>query len=328
MHLRLMFASLLGCATACAQPARVIVCTFTAGYRHSSIPHGEKALQEIAAATKAFTIADWVREVPAAQPQKPTPPKAPAPSATEAQKKQYDEKLKTFEQQLAKWTPEQEALAQKATTEREKAVAGEMAKLHPDFLREKQIDAVIFCNTTGDLPLPDVEGLMRWVEEGHAFIGMHAASDTLKQSRPYMEMLQGCFNGHGPQTPAELSAGDCDHPANGQIGQSWKLAQEEIYRISKHDRSKVRALWFLRYNVLKPDEKGYYPVSWARVAGKGRVFYTTLGHREDLWDNSSNLPSRINPVETSNQYRAHITGGILWALGLAAGSAEPNPEVN
>jgi type 1 glutamine amidotransferase len=38
-------------------------------------------------------------------------------------------------------------------------------------------------------------------------------------------------------------------------------------------------------------------------AGRGRTFYTTLGHRDDLWTN--------DPV-----FRAHVTGGIRWALGL------------
>jgi type 1 glutamine amidotransferase len=48
---------------------------------------------------------------------------------------------------------------------------------------------------------------------------------------------------------------------------------------------------------------GDYPQAWDRTYGKGRVFYTSLGHREDIWSN--------DPV-----FRAHIQGGIRWALGL------------
>lgn len=48
---------------------------------------------------------------------------------------------------------------------------------------------------------------------------------------------------------------------------------------------------------------GDYPQSWERAFGKGRVFYTSLGHRADIWTN--------DPV-----FRAHVTGGIRWALGL------------
>ena len=63
------------------------------------------------------------------------------------------------------------------------------------------------------------------------------------------------------------------------------------------------------------------------MSGKGRVFYTSLGHREDLWDETEAVKDRKNSVELSKQYQAHILGGIKWALGLEPGSATPNPEV-
>jgi len=63
------------------------------------------------------------------------------------------------------------------------------------------------------------------------------------------------------------------------------------------------------------------------VEGKGRVFYTSLGHREDLWSDDPALGDRVNSIEISRQYQAHILGGIKWALGLVEGSAVPNPDV-
>jgi type 1 glutamine amidotransferase len=63
------------------------------------------------------------------------------------------------------------------------------------------------------------------------------------------------------------------------------------------------------------------------MSGKGRVFYTSLGHREDLWSDDAALKDRRNPVAISQQYQAHLLGGLKWALGLAPGSAEPNPDV-
>lgn len=307
-------------------PKRVVVCSVTLGFRHGSIPFGEKAIQEIADATKAFTVVDWLRQPPEPTLKKPAEPKLPA-NANPKQLEEHSKKMQEYQAALAKWTPEEEARANEAKEEFQKQVVERIAKLHPDRLREQKIDAVIFVNTTGDLPLPDAEGFAQWIEGGGAFIGMHAASDTLKNCRPYMDMLQGCFAGHGPQVPAELIAGDCEHPANGGIGKTWNLAQEEIYHISQHDRAKVRSLWFMRHDPNKAEQAGYFPLSWARQAGKGRVFYTALGHREDLWEPAEDLKGRINPVETSKQYRAHITGGILWALGLVPGSAEPNPEI-
>ena len=62
------------------------------------------------------------------------------------------------------------------------------------------------------------------------------------------------------------------------------------------------------------------------MAEKGRIFYTSLGHREDLWDETDAVKDRKNSPEISKQFQAHILGGIKWSLGLVTGSAEPNPD--
>ncbi|MDB6058347.1 MAG: hypothetical protein JWO95_2191, partial [Verrucomicrobiales bacterium] len=41
-----------------------------------------------------------------------------------------------------------------------------------------EYDAVIFANTTGELPVPDRDAFISWIKAGHAFIGMHSAIDT------------------------------------------------------------------------------------------------------------------------------------------------------
>jgi type 1 glutamine amidotransferase len=75
-----------------------------------------------------------------------------------------------------------------------------------------------------------------------------------------------------------------------------------------------------------PNDKtpGDYPISWCKKYGKGRVFYTSLGHREDIWDpNTPESFKRENSKEVSEAYQKHILGGIKWALGLERGSAKP-----
>jgi type 1 glutamine amidotransferase len=202
-----------------------------------------------------------------------------------------------------------------------------LAKLSPANLKANNIDLVIFANTTGDLPLPDPEGFIQWINDGHAFAAMHSGCDTFHKFPSYIEMLQGEFAGHGAQVPAELFAGDKAHPANGGIGETWKIEQEEMYLIKNQDPGKVRSLWFMRHHPNNPADVKLYPVSWCRMSGKGRVFYTSLGHREDLWSDDAALKDRRNPVAISQQYQAHLLGGLKWALGLAPGSAEPNPDV-
>jgi uncharacterized protein len=58
--------------------------------------------------------------------------------------------------------------------------------------------------------------------------------------------------------------------------------------------------------------------------GKGRVFYTSLGHREDVWDPArEEKDGRKNSPDDAKRFQQHLVGGILWALNLAPGSATP-----
>ena len=61
---------------------------------------------------------------------------------------------------------------------------------------------------------------------------------------------------------------------------------------------------------LEYGKDGDYPVAWCHYYGDGRCFYTSLGHREDVW---------ANPV-----FQKHLLGGIKWALGLADGEPHKN----
>jgi len=317
----------LSFAVDAAEPKKVLVVTVTTGFRHSSIASAEKTLQKLADESKAFQIAGYVRQPVVDIPRKPSKPRDLKADADAKAKEGYAKQLKQYEEQLSAWTPEMEAKMKAAQGQFDAGVKEALSRLAPDKLRAENIDGVIFANTTGMLPLPDSEGFIKWIGEGHAFMAMHSASDTFHQFPGYIDMLQGEFAGHGAQVPADLVAGDAVHPANGGIGSQWDLKQEEMYQIKNHDRAKLRALWFLKHHPNKPEEKGYFPVSWCRNAGTGKVFYTSLGHREDLWDDSAELPGRVNPVATSKQYQSHILGGIKWALGLVEGSAEPNPSV-
>lgn len=82
------------------------------------------------------------------------------------------------------------------------------------------------------------------------------------------------------------------------------------------DPAKVHGLLTLD---KKPDVKdpapGIYPIAWCKEYGKGRVFYTSLGHREDVWDPSWSK-DRKNSKEVAEAYQQHILAGIKWALGL------------
>ena len=228
---------------------------------------------------------------------------------------------------MTKWTPEIDAQAKAAREQLDKEILTALARLAPAALEAKKIDGVIFANTTGDLPLPDKEGFVQWVEKGHGFMAMHSASDTLHKFPGYIAMLGGEFETHGGQAAIDLTALDAAHPAAAGIPSPWPIAKEEMYRIRSYDRSRVRDIF--ASSVIPMDGKAdqgtaaHFPVSWVRSEGKGRVFYTSLGHREDVWDDDASVRDRINGPEVAQRFQKHILGGIQWALGLAEGSSSP-----
>jgi type 1 glutamine amidotransferase len=151
---------------------------------------------------------------------------------------------------------------------------------------------------------------------------MHSCSDTFHGWPPFLEMLGGEFAGHGAQVGVECMNDAPKHPANVKLGKSWVINQEEIYLIKNHDTG-CRALLTLDKH---PNEKtpGAFPISWCKNYGQGRVFYTSLGHREDIWDDETDPGfKRENPVQVSRAYQRHILGGIKWALGLDPDEVKP-----
>ncbi|PYJ92568.1 MAG: ThuA domain-containing protein, partial [Verrucomicrobia bacterium] len=84
---------------------------------------------------------------------------------------------------------------------------------------------------------------------------------------------------------------------------------EEMYLFKNFDDSKVHQLFYLDKHPNNKQEAGRFPVAWCKNYAQGKVFYTSLGHREDVWENK--------------RYQAHILGGIKWALGLEEGDASP-----
>lgn len=187
----------------------------------------------------------------------------------------------------------------------------------------KNYDGVIFANTTGDLPLPDQQAFLDWIKSGKGFVGMHSCADTYPNFPGFIEMMGSHFKTHGAQVEVEAINQDTNSPECRHLPATWKVF-DEIYQMINFDRTKVHGLLTLDKH---PNNKtpGDYPISWCKLYGKGRVFYTSLGHREDVWDPTwkEGTSQRKNSPEIAEAYQQHILGGIKWSLGLARGSAKP-----
>jgi type 1 glutamine amidotransferase len=201
--------------------------------------------------------------------------------------------------------------------------------LSRDFYR---FDGFLF-ETQGDLsaekslddapPVPP-EGktaLLDAVDAGKAFVGCHCASDTYHskgdrwqtQSRdavdPYIAMVGGEFAGHGAQQKARMHLADLEFP--GAKGHKDFELNEEWYSLKNFAPDLHVILVQETQGMVNFDyERPSYPATWARRQGKGRVFYTSMGHREDVWQ---------NPV-----FHEVLLGGLAWALGHVNADVTPN----
>ena len=272
-----------------AEPKKLLVVTTTTGFRHSSIPTAEKVLAQLAKDSGEFTV-DFVRQPPGVHAGNGFPAKL-KDGATPEEKKAFDD----------------------AETAWNEALKTELQKLSPQNL--KNYDGVIFASTTGNLPLPDKQGFLDWIKAGHAFVGLHAASDTFHGWPDFAAMLGGEFSRHGKQVGVECLNQDLQSPATAHLGKSWTISQEEIYQFKNYDPAAVHDLLILDKHP-ETGAAGHFAVSWNKSYGAGKVFYTSLGHREDVWDTDPTIKDRKNNPAISKAYQQHVLGGIEWALGL------------
>jgi type 1 glutamine amidotransferase len=172
------------------------------------------------------------------------------------------------------------------------------------------VDLVFFANTTGTLGFTP-EGhaaFYEWIDNGGAYAGVHSASDTFHGDAAYLRLVGGEFQTHGPQVRVTLHNQDAAHPACASLPASFEVF-DEIYEFKGWDRTRVHALLSMKKHPQR-NEAGDFPVAWTKRYGKGRMFYTSLGHREDMYE---------NPL-----YLQHLRGGLTWALGLAPGDDRVN----
>jgi type 1 glutamine amidotransferase len=193
------------------------------------------------------------------------------------------------------------------------------AKLEYNAKTLNDFDAVLFY-TGGTLEMDDQKkaDFASFVhDDGKGFIGIHSAAITFTQWPAYGEMIGGYYDEHPWNTfDAPIVVEDATFPGM----QSWKpsfVLNDEIYQLKMFSRESSRVL--MRLDASKLDLKNPrvhrtdndFAVAFAKMYGKGRVFYTTLGHVEANWDKP--------------EMQSMITGAIKWALGLVDADITPRP---
>jgi len=194
-----------------------------------------------------------------------------------------------------------------------------------------QYDAFAFY-TSGDLTQPDKrrndppmspagkKRLLDAVAAGKGFVGFHSATDsfhsagprdeTSPQFDPYIAMLGGEFISHGAQQEATLRNTSPQFPGMEGIPAAWRL-MEEWYTL-KNFAKDLHVILVQDTEGMKGDmyQRPPFPATWARKHHNGRVFYTSFGHRDDIW--------------TNPQVQQVILGGFAWAMRRKEADVTPN----
>jgi type 1 glutamine amidotransferase len=182
-------------------------------------------------------------------------------------------------------------------------------------------DAVVFASTTGELDMDATQkqDLISFVkEDGKGFVGIHAALDTNYTWPEYGEMIGGWFDQHPWMTfNAPIINEDPGFPAVSHFPRAF-TKYDEIYQTKAWSRSNVNVLLSLDASKLNYEGNPRvhrtdhdFAVAWSKLYGKGRVFYSTLGHTEEAWDDPD--------------IRRMYFEAIKWTLGMTEGSTTSHP---
>lgn len=164
------------------------------------------------------------------------------------------------------------------------------------------------------MSLTGKRNLLEAIAAGTGFMGFHSATDTFHSKLdidPYIAMIGGEFLAHGDQQEASLAiASKFPSAANLGVGESISLYDE--WYAMRNFATDLHVVLVQETRMMKgaPYRRPDYPATWARLHGKGRVFYTSLGHREDVW--------------SSPFFQAIILGGIDWATRRVDFDIRPN----
>jgi len=181
-------------------------------------------------------------------------------------------------------------------------------------------DAIFFFGVREIDLTPDQRAdLMSFVkDDGKGFVAAHSAITSFFSWPEFGEMIGGRFDEHPwGITDATVVVEDSQFPAMRGFPAA-SVFHDEHYQLKDFSRDKVRVLAHLdpgKLDLARPlvhRTDGDFPVAWAKTYGKGRVFYSTLGHAAEAWD---------NPVMSQMYFEA-----IKWSLRLVDGDATPRPR--
>lgn len=151
------------------------------------------------------------------------------------------------------------------------------------------------------------DAVRRFLQSGKGIAGAHAGLDAFYEWDWYREMVGGgLFEEHPWTQSVRILVEEPDHPAVEHFGESFWI-RDEIYVLDENPRWNSRVLASLDMNSVGVRQgpaditSNDYPISWVREHDGGRVFYTKLGHFDDVW--------------TTPSFMSHLLQGMRIAAG-------------
>lgn len=165
-----------------------------------------------------------------------------------------------------------------------------------------KVDAVIWNNISGDvLTLSQRKAFQDFLTKGGGFVGIHgSAGDPVYFWDWYPDTLLGArFAGHpmNPQFQEARVAVNKSHPLAASLPTEWRMT-DEWYSFKTNPRATGAKV------LLTLDESTYtrqgrfgepldmgadHPLAWTRCIGKGRMFYSAIGHMPETYSQPQNV---------------------------------------
>ena len=191
---------------------------------------------------------------------------------------------------------------------------GEPASGGPNL---SNVDAIFFMGHR-DVPLDDAQkaALLSFVrDEGKGFVAAHVGLTAFESWPEFGELLGARFDGHPINGPGVVINEDAAFPITKHFPATFNFT-DEFYQAKEYSRDKIHVLLRLDLSNVPPNPglhrtDGDHPLAWAKMYGKGRVFYGSFAHTSATWD--------IRDIQQM------YFEAIKWSLGLTDGELKPHP---
>jgi type 1 glutamine amidotransferase len=193
----------------------------------------------------------------------------------------------------------------------------------------RQFDAVYLNNTVGMIFVdPEVrEGLLRFVREGGGLAGNHGTSHASMDWPEFHDMIGVVRGIHRENTEkAWIKVDDPNSPLTAPFAGNEFLYMDEFFRFPTPPYSREKLHVLLTMDVQKTDmNQGRpcqwpcvrtdhdYAISWIHNYGKGRVFFSNLGHQPTIF--------------TTPPLAEHFFRAIQFILGDLDADATPSGKL-